>query len=55
MNACLAGDTQTGRADLRDLVNATVGFEELAKLLRHRQRAAEKDACKAAGDGQGGM
>lgn len=30
INAYLAGDTQTGKALLRDLVNATVGFEELA-------------------------
>ncbi len=30
INAYLAGDTTTGKAILRDLVNATVGFEELA-------------------------
>jgi len=30
INAYLAGDTQTGKAVLRDLVNATMGFEELA-------------------------
>jgi DNA-binding phage protein len=30
LNAYLAGDTRTGKAMLRDLVNATVGFEGLA-------------------------
>ena len=30
MNAYLAGDTAAGKAILRDLVNATVGFERLA-------------------------
>jgi DNA-binding phage protein len=30
INAYLAGDTSTGKAMLRDLVNATVGFEGLA-------------------------
>ena len=30
LNAYLAGDTTTGKAILRDLVNATVGFEVLA-------------------------
>lgn len=30
INAYLGGDTAAGKAILRDLVNATVGFEELA-------------------------
>jgi DNA-binding phage protein len=30
INAYLAGDTKVGKAILRDLVNATVGFEGLA-------------------------
>src|ERR1700752_5111686 len=30
INAYLAGDTETGKAILRDLVNATIGFEGLA-------------------------
>ena len=30
INAYLAGDTQTGKAVLRNLVNAPMGFEELA-------------------------
>ena len=33
INAYLGGDTATGKAILRDLVNATVGFEELAAAL----------------------
>lgn len=46
LNAHLAGDTIGGRAMLRDLVNATVGFEELAAELHkpskslHRMLAA---------------
>jgi DNA-binding phage protein len=34
INAYLAGDTGTGKALLRDLVNATVGFEGLAAEIR---------------------
>lgn len=30
INAYLAGETAVGKAILRDLVNATIGFEELA-------------------------
>ncbi|TLY35544.1 MAG: transcriptional regulator [Nitrospirae bacterium] len=33
INAYLGGDLTTGKAILRDLVNATVGFEELATEL----------------------
>ena len=33
LNAYLDGDTATGKAILRDLVNATVGFEDLATDL----------------------
>ena len=33
LNAYLAGDTTVGKAILRDLVNATVGFEKLAMTL----------------------
>ena len=33
INAYLGGDLTTGKAILRDLVNATVGFEELASEL----------------------
>ena len=34
VNACLAGDMRTGKAVLRDLVNATVGFKGLAAEVR---------------------
>lgn len=34
INAYLAGDTATGKAMLRDLINATVGFEQLAAEIR---------------------
>ncbi len=30
----LLGDTKTGRSLLRDYINATVGFEELAKITK---------------------
>ena len=33
INAYLAGDTAVGKAILRDLVNATIGFEELASEI----------------------
>ena len=32
LNAYLAGDTTTGKAVLRDLVNATIGFAGLAQV-----------------------
>lgn len=31
MNALIAGDLETGKAMLRDYINATIGFEKLAK------------------------
>ena len=46
INAYLAGDTATGKAILRDLVNATIGFEGLAAEIKkpskslHRMLAA---------------
>ena len=33
LNAYLAGEEATGRAVLKDLINATIGFEELARLV----------------------
>ena len=30
----LAGDLDTGKATLRDYINATIGFEELSRLTR---------------------
>jgi DNA-binding phage protein len=34
IDALLAGDVDTGKAVLRDFINATVGFERLAKETR---------------------
>lgn len=42
MNAYLAGDTATGKAILRDLVNATVGFEGLATLLKKPSKSLHR-------------
>ena len=33
MDAYLAGDEVTGKAILKDLIHATIGFEELARLV----------------------
>ena len=33
LNAYLTGDEATGKAVLKDLINATIGFEELARLV----------------------
>lgn len=42
MNAYLGGDTDTGKAILRDLVNATVGFEELAAVLKKPSKSLHR-------------
>jgi DNA-binding phage protein len=42
MNAYLAGDVSEGKALLRDLVNATVGFEELAAELRKPSKSLHR-------------
>ena len=42
LNACLAGDTQTGKAVLRDLVNATVGFERLAAQVKRPSKSLHR-------------
>ena len=39
VNACLAGDTNAGKAVLRDLVNATVGFDGLAAKIKKPSRS----------------
>jgi len=47
LNAYLSGEPELGRALLRDLINATVGFEALAEITRiapkslHRMLAAK--------------
>jgi len=42
INAYLAGDTATGKAILRDLVNATVGFEELAAEINKPSKSLHR-------------
>ncbi len=42
LNAYLAGDSAGGRAILRDLVNATVGFEELAAALHKPSKSLHR-------------
>jgi len=42
INACLAGDTATGKAMLRDLVNATIGFERLAAEIKKPSKSLHR-------------
>lgn len=42
INAYLAGDTTTGKAILRDLVNATVGFEGLAEAINKPSKSLHR-------------
>ena len=35
----LAGDVDTGKTILRDYINATVGFEKLAKITHHSSKS----------------
>ena len=42
MNAYLGGDTAAGKAILRDLVNATIGFEELAAELNKPSKSLHR-------------
>ena len=35
----LAGDVETGKTILRDYINATVGFEKLAKITHHSPKS----------------
>lgn len=42
INAYLAGDTATGKAILRDLVNATIGFEGLAVETRRPSKSLHR-------------
>ena len=42
INAYLAGDTMTGKAILRDLVNATVGFEALAATVNKSSKSLHR-------------
>ena len=42
MNAYLGGETSAGKAILRDLVNATIGFEELASVLKKPSKSLHR-------------
>jgi hypothetical protein len=42
INACLAGDTATGKSILRDLVNATIGFERLAAAIKKPSKSLHR-------------
>jgi DNA-binding phage protein len=42
INAYLSGDTGTGKAILRDLVNATVGFEGLAAEIKKPSKSLHR-------------
>jgi len=42
INAYLSGETDTGKAILRDLVNATVGFESLAAAVRKPSKSLHR-------------
>lgn len=42
INAYLAGETAAGKSILRDLVNATVGFEELATMLKKPSKSLHR-------------
>ena len=42
INAYLAGDTATGKAMLRDLVNATIGFEGLAAEVKKPSKSLHR-------------
>jgi len=42
LNAYLAGDASTGKAILRDLINATIGFEGLAAELQKPSKSLHR-------------
>jgi len=42
LNAYLAGDTAAGKAILRDLVNATIGFEHLAAEIKRPSKSLHR-------------
>ena len=42
INAYLAGDTETGKSILRDLVNATIGFERLAAEVKKPSKSLHR-------------
>jgi hypothetical protein len=42
VHSYLAGETAAGKAILRDLVNATIGFEELATVLKKPSKSLHR-------------
>jgi DNA-binding phage protein len=42
MNAYFAGDEATGKHALRDVINATIGFEQLAAELRKPSKSLHR-------------
>jgi DNA-binding phage protein len=42
INAYLTGDTATGKAMLRDLINATIGFEQLAQEVKKPSKSLHR-------------
>ena len=42
INACLSGDTHTGKAMLRDLVNITIGFAGLATATKKPSKSLHR-------------
>ena len=42
MNAYLVGDPKAGKAILRDLVNATIGFQELGHMLKKSSKSLHR-------------
>ena len=42
LNAYFSGDTTVGKAILRDLVNATIGFEQLALTLKKPSKSLHR-------------
>lgn len=45
----LTGDTETGKALLRDYINATIGFEELGRLI-HKSPKSLMRMCSSSGN-----
>ena len=42
LNAYLTGDEAVGKAVLKDLINATIGFEELARLVDKPSKSLDR-------------
>ncbi len=49
IDSMLAGDVETGKALLRDYINATIGFEELGKLLQKSPKSLMR-MCSSSGN-----